>query len=194
MERFNCKTLNEIFNIEGLDYILVESTADLNNNTIASCRTKRTKIIEDFVNKKIEIMKITNLYDDVIYQKEKDSYIKNMNDWISKNIEDLIYQQTILIKHLSWRTRYINETERIASIEYKKIRENFIAFVEMLDENLGKTLYENKIKEPIKHNQPNNDRIIKREQKLKDALNKQKNFLKKDKKLISSVKSLKTAF
>mgnify|MGYP003661173286 CR=1 FL=1 len=194
MERFNCETLNKVFNIEGLDSILIESVAEIDSIKIPSCRTMKLNRIANFVDKKLEILQIRSGNDDVIYQKEKDNYIRDMNNWITKNIEDMQYQQSALLTHLNRKRKNITDTERLTPSEYKKIRERFLVFIEMLDEDLIKSLYKKKPESTIKYNQINKSNLIARQQKLEDAIHQQRNFLKKNKDVLCRNKYSELAF
>jgi hypothetical protein len=168
MEHFNCKKLNEVFNIDGLDSILVESVNELNSNIIGPpTNNQRNKII-DFVDKRLEILKIKTKSEEIVYQKERNNYVKSIDDWINETIKDLLHQQR----------KYLVESEELSLSEYKKVRKRFIAFIEQLDVELGERLYQKKRTKPKPINTVN---LIKREQKIKDALQQQKNFLNKQK-------------
>jgi hypothetical protein len=168
MEHFNCKKLNEVFNIDGLDSILVESVNELNSTTIAPPTNNQRNKINDFVDKRLEILKIKTKSEEVVYQKERNNYIKSIDDWINETIKDLLQQQR----------KYLIETEKLSLSEYKKVRERFVAFIEQLDVELGERLYQKKLTKPKPINTVN---LIKREQKIKGALQQQKNFLNKQK-------------
>lgn len=168
MEHFNCKKLNEVFNIDGLDSILVESVNELNSTTIVPPSNSQSVKIKDFVDKKLEIIQIKTKSEDVIYQKERDKYIKSVNDWINETIKDLLHQQR----------KYLIDSEELSLSEYKKVRERFIAFIEELDKELGDRLHQ---KKDTKHKPTNKVNLIRREQKIKGALEQQKNVLNKKK-------------
>jgi hypothetical protein len=182
MEHFNCKKLNEVFNVDGLDYIQIEDIKK-EFNSISTFNLNRKKGIGDIIKNKTEILKISKSdTEDIIYQKEKtkDNTINSINEWIDNTFAELLKQQSNLLTHLEWKNTQIKKLEKLPLSEYKKIRESFIDFISSMDCELEEKLCQNKV---IENKSINEINLEKRKENIRAQVKNQKSNLKDDKKL-----------
>ena len=182
MEQFNCKRLNEVFNIDGLDYILIQDVKEeFNSISTFNLNHKKGKGIRDVIKSKAEILKISKSNtENIIYQKEKikDNTIDSINKWIDNTCNELLKQQNNLITHLDWKNTQIKKLEKLPLNEYKKVRESFIDFISSIDRELEEKLCQNRV---IKNKSNNQINLEKREENIMMQIKHQKKNLKKDK-------------
>lgn len=182
MEQFNCKRLNEVFNIDGLDYILIQDVKEeFNSISTFNLNHKKGKGIRDVIKSKAEILKISKSNtENIIYQKEKikDNTIDSINKWIDNTCNELLKQQNNLITHLDWKNTQIKKLEKLPLNEYKKVRESFIDFISSIDRELEEKLCQNRVTKNKSNNQIN---LEKREENIMMQIKHQKKNLKKDK-------------